>query len=251
MIVSMDGKPYFHIILRQGPQYDGIHFAQTFHFNQLVYEMQKQRTSSYKPPSSYITPKFRQLYETSSVPQGLLFQFIFSSNHGDDYYIGVDRIEFIDEENKIIEVLQSGAIVTALPYSVQDLASSKLDPLFKDPRIPESLFLPLNQSDTGFNSGICWLAPLARCMTPVERESTVSRVLETMPKLAQADYGKRRSGSFLPQENILFVQFNYPVRLGAVRIWNYSKNPHRGARDFSLLVDGKYVFMGALLRSDE
>lgn len=34
-------------------------------------------------------------------------------------------------------------------------------------------------------------------------------------------------------------------------MYNYSKTPSRGARDFLLDVDGLYLYMGSLLRADK
>ena len=38
------------------------------------------------------------------------------------------------------------------------------------------------------------------------------------------------------------MRFGQPVRLGAVRLWNYAKTPERGVRLFSLFLDDALIF---------
>jgi hypothetical protein len=210
--VYLDKKPYFRCILRPGPEYDGISFDQTLFFSHLAYEIEQ-----YRPPRSlpYISPKLKQTCETAQSPCGLLWKFIFHSNHGDDYYIGLDHLEFYDNENQLIEIEKSYGRICALPHSVRDLSISSGDPLNNDPRTPEQLLNAQYFQEQQQKKTCCWLSPLARCMTGVEREASMNRMVSKFPN--QDLYNKKKTGGIFPKENVVMVQFNYPVSVSAIR----------------------------------
>ena len=45
-------------------------------------------------------------------------------------------------------------------------------------------------------------------------------------------------------QHSLTVQFEAPVRLGAVRVWNYAKTTARGVQQFALYLDGALLYQG-------
>jgi hypothetical protein len=219
-VVYLDRKPYFRLILKPGMEYDGISFDQTIFFSHLVYEIeQHNRTNTLASASNrlvYKTPRLRQTYETANSPCGLLWKFSFYSNHGDDYYIGLDHMDFYDEDNHIISIESFSSMmhIEALPHSVRDLAISSSDPLAVDPRIPEKLFSSKYFTDLNCKTN-CWLAPLSKCMTADERDSGVIRTLGST--LNSDNYIKKRKSYVFPHDNTLFVMFDYPVTVSAIR----------------------------------
>ncbi|TGZ67804.1 hypothetical protein CRM22_004589 [Opisthorchis felineus] len=44
----------------------------------------------------------------------------------------------------------------------------------------------------------------------------------------------------------LFLVFDEPVKLAGIRMWNYTRSPERGVREFSVLVDHQLIFRGYL-----
>jgi len=48
------------------------------------------------------------------------------------------------------------------------------------------------------------------------------------------------------KSNIVVVDFGRPVRIGAIRLWNYAKTPARGAQSFSIHIDGCLAFQGTM-----
>lgn len=222
MRVAADGQHLFQCLLRQGPACDGVRFAQTILFSDVCDILQGKHKGFAAPSklrpgqqrearlSSYITPLVRQDFEAPLNPTGMLWKFTFFDNWNDGYYIGLDAIEFYDEQGRLIDVGALGSQMQAVPYSVQDLSPA----LAADPRTPAQLFAPLAQREAAPDGTACWLSPLARCMTPQERAACVRRVSKCG---AAGGYDTTQTAPSLPVNNVLFVFFQEPVTVAAIR----------------------------------
>lgn len=271
--IKIDGRTFLRTTLRRGPGSDGVGFAQTLLFHQLFSDSNSDSNAKLANPLAewhifgmrgksdngrtltYQSPEVRQDYETLSHPCALSWRFTFTENWNDEYYIGLDRLELYDAEGGLIDLSVVGGQVTAVPYSVQDLGlANSSTALLSDPRTPEKLFYtalgtnPLLSTPNqipGFKP--CWLAPLAKCMTVQERAACAVRINN---KYNQKQNSKASDYKF-PRSNILTVQFQYPVALSMIKVFNYSKSPKRGVKEMLIEADGNCVYLGSLLPADQ
>lgn len=231
LAISADGRPLCQCILRMGPGSDGVSFGQTILFCEVADIMQGVHPQ-YAPHSrlrpgqqketrltSYMSPAIRQDFETPLSPTGLLWKFTFFDNWNDGYYIGLDAVEFFDPAGRLIDAAALGTQIQAVPYSVGDLAPpppphQHQQQQQEDLRVPSQLF----QKTRSGRPQDCWLAPLSRCMTPAERAACVRRVLRDRAATnSPAGDPLGSSGSFFPLNNVLYVLFQHPVAVSAIK----------------------------------
>ena len=187
----------------------------------------------------------KQDYEPFPLPTGMLWTVVIHENWNDAYFVGLDRLMLYDAQGVLIDVEAIGGRISALPHSLQVLSAPSTTTSYEhDPRTPRKLITTPSVSTSTAHSATSWLAPLSRCMTDEEQARSGG------PQTANNPLNFPISSSYFhphyPLENTLYIAFDCPISVSYIKLYNYSKTPARGVKEFSIYCDTKLIFMGTL-----
>jgi protein JBTS26 len=125
----------------------------------------------------------------------------------------------IGQDNHIVDL--QGSKFSSHPSLQQ------LEGMVDDPRVASNLGMP-STTTTTTTTNIGWLAPLASSLNDIQPSSSSSSSLASS------------------KENEVNIALERPHVISALKFFNYSKTPTRGARDISLYMDGLLVISTSL-----
>ncbi|CAH8868711.1 unnamed protein product [Trichobilharzia szidati] len=186
------------VLLRQAPGHTDYPFGQTIKIS----EFQENGTMLHSLSSRI---KYHNL------PIGFVYQLNIFSSWGDQFYVGLDGVQFLSPEGNVIPISKNE--IFAYPSSVNDLYPGEI--LLPDVRTVDKLVDNVIVSSANEMARHCWLAPI-------------------LPRLI----------------NKIFIVFNKPICVAGIRLWNYTRTPERGVKEFSVLVDGQILFRSYLPKAE-
>lgn len=152
-------------------------------------------------------------YELANYPVGYDFRIELLETQGDIHYIGLNGVDIYDTKGKSI-LKHNPPTIGGSPASIRMIKGME-----NDSRTLENLLDSVNET---YEDTHMWLAPF------------VNRYF---------DNEKQKNEKL----NYIFLGFSKPVIVGGISIWNYSKDPNRGAKQIGVYLDDNLIYKVILL----
>lgn len=241
--LSIDHEAVYNIVLRRGP---GIlaDYSQKFEIPYINYEDNNSKPSNCSLNKEIFIPNtiknllsFAKFKEENTMitfkPTGFLVEIILISNYGHNKFIGLNEIDFYNDKG--LNIFRDLKIIPKIYSKHANIPSDQETDLRHDAtssvyfNITDNIIKINNKYSkviTPDNSYRCMLSKDACNFKPIDSNSKECR-------------------------NSIILMFDKVITLGYIKIYNYSKQPSIGVKDFKILVDGHLVLDSCLKLAGE
>jgi len=248
IIIDEDYSNAKSVILRRGIGETGVDYSQTIYYPFLstqFSQVEMEIFNKIKPASL----SFEQDYETPYLPTGLLFKIVVHSNWGDPNEVGLNRIEFFDQNGNLIfddDSINNKLKILAIPsYSnpnncestdvknilnIQNSFDSN-NKNFKNTKWI-SKFINTRVAEIKKDDDSDLISPLYNTFSKLEKNLEIKKYLENKNN-----------------PNCVYILFNKPISISYIRFWNLDDSPSKGCKDIDILCDDKLIYKGILKKA--